>query len=59
MTAANALYADGYPTDDATVRAVYRAARAGALLWTPGRLTTTDASRLDLRPRARATNEQH
>ncbi len=40
---------DGY--DQALAPAVKQAARTGSLLWTRERLTTTDASRLDVRPR--------
>lgn len=43
------LREDGYPDDTETARAVRAAHRRGALLWTRERLTTTDASRLDLR----------
>ena len=46
---ATALREDGY--DPALALAVRRAARAGALLWTRDRLTSTDASRIDARPR--------
>ena len=46
------LRADGYD-DLVTTRAadIKRAARGGALLWSAHRLTTTDASRIDERPR--------
>jgi hypothetical protein len=47
-TIANALREDGY--DPALAPAVKAASRRGALIWTRDRLTTTDASRLDLRP---------
>lgn len=50
-----ALRADGFdvPVGDAlsTPRAIKRAALNGALLWTSERVTTTDASRIDLRLR--------
>lgn len=46
---ADALRADGY--DPALAASVRRAARAGALLWTRERLTSTDATRIDARPR--------
>ena len=35
---------------DSLAKAVKQAAMAGCLLWTPERLTTTNASRIDARP---------
>lgn len=47
---ASALEADGYNPELAP--AVKAAAIRGCLLWTAARLTTTDSSRIDERPRA-------
>ena len=43
------LERDGF--DPELAEAVLQAHEAGALLWTRSRLTTTDASRIDARPR--------
>ena len=45
-----ALYEDGYEDLVGREREIQTALRAGALLWTAARLTTTDASRIDARP---------
>lgn len=45
-----ALDRDGYYGLIGREREIQRAAREGALLWTPQRLTTTDASQIDARP---------
>lgn len=44
------LERDGYEVTDEQVAQIQRAAAGGSLLWTTGRVTTLDASRLDLRP---------
>jgi len=51
QTIAALLLQDGYKPGLAG--AVKRAALRGCLVWTPERLTTTDASRIDARPRRR------
>lgn len=50
-TIESALIADGYTVFRGMADAVKRAAQKGCLLWTSERLTTTDSSRIDARPR--------
>lgn len=45
------LRADGYGGVSRRAAEIKKAALAGCLLWTPHRLTTTDSSRIDERPR--------
>jgi hypothetical protein len=47
------LHEDGYDKLQPLASAIQAAARRGALLWTPERITTTDASKIDARPEAR------
>lgn len=47
----SALLADGYEALRDRAAEIKKAALTGCLLWTPERLTTTDASRIDARPR--------
>jgi len=50
-TIERALIADGYTVVRGMADAVKRAAQKGCLLWTSERITTTDSSRIDARPR--------
>jgi|HigsolmetaAR202D_1030399.scaffolds.fasta_scaffold49377_2 hypothetical protein len=43
---------DGFEITSAEARQILAAHKKGALVWTRDRITTTDASRLDLRPTA-------
>lgn len=47
----SALLADGYQELRDRAKEIKQAALTGCLLWTSERLTTTDASRIDARPR--------
>ena len=49
-----AMREDGYETtaDRTTAATIKEAAKSGSLLWTKARITTTDRSRLDIRPAA-------
>lgn len=50
-TIAEMLRADGYGEISRRAAEIKKAALAGCLLWTPHRLTTTDSSRIDERPK--------
>ena len=44
------LYSDGYDRLVGREEEIRVASQRGALLWTPARLSTTDASQIDARP---------